>query len=184
MPSLHNLRQEFLNLSSLVIFLSFSIVYFSLSVLFLNFRLVLTTIFDNNPLSYKLRLFFVLITGAYSALSPLDLILLLLTAALVGINFLMIIKIFKHLRRNSGGLSLTIGGSAILGILVAGCSTCGFSVLSLVGLSGTLSFIPFGGLGLHLLAISLLIFSLFYSLKTLNLKPECKLSKSGNQENK
>jgi hypothetical protein len=146
------------------------------SVLLLNSRLVLTTTLDDSPLFYKLWLFFELITGASSALSPLDLVLLLLTAVLVGINLLMIIKIFKHLKKNSGGLSLTIGGSAILGILVAGCSSCGFSVLSLVGLSGALSFIPFEGLGLHMLAITLLILSLFYSLKTLNLKSGCKLS--------
>lgn len=152
-----------------------ALIYFALSTLILNYRLAFQTLVGNYPLTYKLALTSSLLGGAWTAFSKVDFVLLVLTSILVGLNVLLIAKTIIKLESQKGRLSISVGGSAILGIVVAGCSSCGFSVLSLLGLSATLSFIPFGGIGLHFLAIGLLLFSFFYALKTLHYKIICKI---------
>jgi hypothetical protein len=116
-----------------------------------------------------------LIIGAYSSLSLFDFILLIITSILVGFNLLFIVKIIRALINPGIKLSLAVGGSSVLGIVVAGCTSCGLSLLSLLGLAGALAYIPFGAMGLHLISIALLIFSLYYSVKNYHNRIACKI---------
>ncbi len=169
-------KKELFNVYSAAIILSISFIYFSFSVLLLNYRLVGSSIFGNNSINYKFNLLFQLLIGSYSAFSFWDFFLLTVTSLLIGVNILMIYKTLKSLKTDGTKLSLTVGGSTVLGILVAGCSSCGFSVLSLLGLTGVLFFIPFKGGGLHLIVIALLIFSFLYSIKTYHNKIVCRIN--------
>lgn len=173
------LRQTFknklLSLQSLLIIFLISALYFSFSVLLLNYRLVLSTVFGNFPLSYKTTLLSELVFGAYSAFSTFDFLATLLASVLVGTNVLIIFKSLKALKKSGGKLTLAVGGSAVLGIAIAGCASCGFSVLSLLGIAGAITFIPFGGIALQFVAIILLIFSFWYSLKTYHKEVICKI---------
>lgn len=168
-------KSELLSLKSLIAVLLISLLYFAFSTLILNYTLVYETIFGDYPLNYKLTLLFNLLEGAWTAFSRLDFVLLIITSVLVGLNIFLIAKTIIKLESQKGRLGLSVGGSAVLGIVVAGCSFCGFSVLSLLGLSASLTFIPFGGMGLHLLAIILLLISFAYSLLTLHYKIACKI---------
>lgn len=169
------IRKELFSFKSLFFITIASFVYFAVSTLILNYRLLLITFSQNSPLSYKFSLIYSLLTGALTAFSTADQILLLVTALLVGANLLLIIKTLTKLEQQKKKINLSVGGSAILGVVVAGCSSCGFSVISLLGLSASLSFIPFGGMTLHLVAIILLIASAIYSLRTLHFEIFCKL---------
>jgi hypothetical protein len=168
-------KSELFSIKSLLAISLISLLYFAFSTLILNYGLVYQTVAGNYPASYKLTLLFNLLEGAWTAFSGIDFLLLILTSALVGLNILLIAKTIIGIESGKGKLSLTVGGSAILGIAVAGCSSCGFSVLSLLGLSASLSFIPFGGMGIHLLTIFLLSFSFFYALRTFHYKIACKV---------
>lgn len=168
-------KNELLSLKSLIAVLLISLAYFAFSTLILNYTLVYETVFGDYPPSYKLTLIFNLLEGARTAFSKLDFALLIITSVLVGLNVLLIAKTIIKLEAQKGRLSLSVGGSAVLGIVVAGCSSCGFSVLSLLGLSASLTFIPFGGMGLHLVAIFLLLVSLIYSFRTIHYKIACKI---------
>jgi hypothetical protein len=168
-------KKEIVSLKSFVLILLIALLYFALSTLILNYRLVFLTVTGDYPLSYKLTLIFNLLQGSLTAFSATDFVLLIVTSVLVGLNVLLITKTIMKLKSQKGRLSLSVGGSAVLGLVVAGCSSCGFSVLSLLGLSASLTFIPFGGLSLHLLAIFLLLLSLIYSLRTLHYKVVCKI---------
>lgn len=168
-------KTEVLNLYSLIFIFIISFIYFSISVFLLNYKLVLSSIFGYYPLNFKFNILFQLLVGSYSAFSFFDFILLIITAVLVGANILLIYKTIKNLNTPGVKLSFAVGGSTVLGIFVAGCSSCGFSVLSLLGLTGALSFIPFAGLGLHLITVAFLIFSFFYSIKTYHNKIVCKI---------
>jgi hypothetical protein len=168
-------RNELLSFKFFFGVLLSSLIYFIFSTLILNYRLVFQTLVGDYSSVYKLTLISNLITGAWTAFSRIDFILLVFTSILVGLNILLIFKTIRKLESRKGRFSISAGTGAILGIAVAGCSSCGFSVLSLLGLSASLSFIPFGGIGLHLLAIILLIFSSFYALKTLHDKVVCKI---------
>lgn len=168
-------RNELLSFKSFFGILLSSFIFFILSTLILNYRLIFQTLTGDYSLIYELTLTFNLLEGAWTAFSKVDFVLLVLTSILVGLNVLLIARTIIKLESQKGRLSISVGGSAILGIVVAGCSSCGFSVLSLLGLSASLSFIPFGGMGLHLLAIILLLFSFFYALRTLHYKVVCKI---------
>ncbi len=168
-------KQELLSLKSVVSIILISLLYFALSTLILNYRLVFQTLTGDYPLIYKTTLIFNLLEGALTAFSKTDFLLLIVTSVLVGLNVLLIAKTIIKIESQKGRLGLSVGGSAILGIVVAGCSSCGFSVLSLLGLSASLTFIPFAAVGFHILAIFLLLISLVYSLRTLHYKIACKI---------
>ncbi|MFB6242284.1 MAG: hypothetical protein ABEJ36_05810 [Candidatus Nanosalina sp.] len=51
-------------------------------------------------------------------------------------------------------------GSASPGVLIGGCAGCGAGLLGFFGFGGALALLPFGGNGLRLLGIGLLIFFL------------------------
>lgn len=168
-------KKELGNFYNLLFILIVSVIYYSISVLLINYRFLLATIFNPNSLSYKTDITYKLIVGAYYALGSLDFTLVVITSVLVAANFLILIKTLKGLRKGKGKLTLTVGGSTVLGVLVAGSCACGFSVLSLLGLTGALSFLPFEGVLIHILIISLLSFSLFYSLRTYHKEVVCKI---------
>lgn len=160
---------------SFLIVLLVGFFYFSFSVLILNYRLVLATLIDNNPLSYKFIIIYQLIIGSYSAFSVIDFYALILISILVGLNVLVTAKIIKSLRKEEGKFSIVFGGSTVLGVLATGCSSCGFSVISLLGITSALSIIPLGQLGLTLAVIFLLALSLIYSVRTYHNKIVCKI---------
>lgn len=172
---LQTFKKEIVTFKSFISISLISFLYFALSTLILNYHLVFQTLTGNYPLTYKYTLILSLLEGALTAFSKTDLVLLIFTSVLVGLNVLLIAKTIIKLESQKKRLSLSVGGSAVLGLVVTGCSSCGFSVLSLLGLSASLTFIPFGGIGLHLVAIFLLIVSLTYSLRTLHYKIACKI---------
>lgn len=180
MSQLPTLRQTFktevLNIYSLTLVLIISFLYFSLSVLLLNYKLVISSILGDSPLSFKLNILTQLLIGSYSAFSFGDFVLLIITSVLVGLNILLIYKTITALKAPGVKLSFAVGGSTVFGIVVAGCSSCGFSILSLLGITGALTFIPFGAISLHFIAIGLLLFSFWYSLKNYHKKIVCKLN--------
>lgn len=169
-------KKGVLNTRSIIFITFFSLLYFSSSILLLNFKLLSSPLFQNSDISFKLNLTFQLIIGSYSALSLIDFLLLIVSSILVGINILFISKLLIALKNPGVKLGITVGGSTILGIFVVGCSSCGFSILSLIGIAGALAFIPFGGIGLHLISISLLLFSVWYSAHNYHNKIVCKIN--------
>lgn len=168
-------KKEVLNILSLIYIFIFSLIYFSFAVFLLNYKLVLESILGNYSLNFKFNILLELLIGSYSAFNTIDFYLLVVTSFLVGLNILFIIKTLRSLKTSHLKLSFAVGGSTVLGIIVAGCSSCGFSILSLLGLAGALSFIPFGGLGLHIIVICLLFFSFFYSINTYHRRVVCKI---------
>ena len=169
------IKEELFPIKSILSFLLISALYFFISVLILNYNLVSSSIFGNFSLSYKASILTSLIEGSWTAFSHIDFFLLVITSLLVGLNGIMIMKTVMLLENKKNKLSFTVGGSALIGVAVAGCSSCGFSVLSLIGLSASLSLIPFGALGLHLIVIALLMFSFMYSLNSLSAGKSCEI---------
>ena len=169
-------KNELLNFYNLLFIVVAAFIYYSISVLLINYRLLEITLFNSGPLFYKFNIIYNLVVGSYFALGNLDFILVVIASILVAVNLLMLIKTLKSLKADTHGkLTITVGGSTVLGILVAGSCACGFSILSLLGLGGALSFLPLAGVAVHLLIIVLLAFSLLYSLRTYHKEIVCKI---------
>lgn len=99
-----------------------------------------------------------------SAFAPLQGLLLLVVAALLGVDAAMVAY---HLREH--GVSLRGGGSGVAGLLLgalgAGCAACGTAllagVLSLAGVAASLA-LPLDGLEFALLAVATLLLSIYW----------------------
>lgn len=100
-----------------------------------------------------------------SAFGPLQGSLLVVVAALLGVDVAMVAY---HVREH--GLTVQQGGSGVaglvLGTLGAGCAACGSALLagllSLLGLSGSLYLLPLDGLEFALVALVTLLLSIFW----------------------
>ncbi|MDT3437625.1 hypothetical protein [Haloarcula sp. 1CSR25-25] len=99
---------------------------------------------------------------AYTALQG---TVLLLTAVLIGINLSVATYHVREHRLSVGQGSGSLGG-IVLGTLGAGCAACGSAVLagllSVAGASGLLLALPLDGLEFSVLAVVMLLLSLYW----------------------
>lgn len=166
-PSLTAVAQkELLAPKSLGGILLVFLAYFFFTVFVSNTSFFLETLFGTYPLLYKLHVLFLLLLGIFTAFSPLDIAITIMSAILVGVNIVLLIKTILYLE-HQGKVSLSVGGATIIGLVSTGCASCGLSVLSLLGLSASLSFLPFHGLEVHVLSVILLAISSWYMVKKL-----------------
>lgn len=159
------------------IFFTFLIAafYLALTSYILNYKLFLSTVLGNFPINYKAAILFNLPLGLKSALSSFDFYLLLLTSLLLGINLILIVKTIRLITIGSPRIKFLFGGSSMLAVVSAGCTTCGLSLLSILGFGASISLLPFGGKFIYLISIGLLILSIVYMLKKIEYAKSCEV---------
>ncbi|MEK7451184.1 MAG: hypothetical protein AAB662_04585 [Patescibacteria group bacterium] len=167
---------KFLNLKNIITIVFVAFLYSSFAVFSLNYELVFGTLFGSFTLGYKISVLFFLLMGATTAFSKIDLILLIITSFLVGINIALFVNTVSAMKTNGARMKLTVGGGGVLGLASTGCASCGFSFLSVAGLGSILPNLPFGNHTIYILSIGLLLASSFYMAKKLNDRLSCKLS--------
>lgn len=113
----------------------------------------------------KGRIITIIVFGSFQAISERDVLLLLISAVLFGLNIELVLRKIKFLA-SAGSLHLTFG-AGIVTLVATGCASCGLSLASVVGLSAAIAILPFHGLELYFIAILILLVSLFYNLHTL-----------------
>ena len=91
---------------------------------------------------------------------------------LISFLFAIFISVFcykyvKFSTFDKKGSSTSVFGT-FLGILVAGCPACSLTVASYLGLTSLVVFLPYYGLELKFIAVIILLFTNYYSLKDLN----------------
>jgi hypothetical protein len=86
------------------------------------------------------------------------------------------ISLYKIIMFNSFSLkeNLGSGGGTFLGVLVAGCPACSITLASYLGLASLVSFLPWYGLELKIIAVPILVYSIYSLLKDLK---TCKIKK-------
>ena len=157
---------------SIFLILFISLLYIAFAAYALNYRLFLNTVFDSYSLNYKLSILSSLIWGVYTSMSVLDFYLLLVTALLVGVNFVLLFATIKNIRASGSKVGFIVGGSSVLSVATIGCTTCGLTLLSILGISSAFGLLPFG-MTLYLVSIGSLVFSIFYMLR--KLEAVCKI---------
>jgi hypothetical protein len=94
-----------------------------------------------------------------------------LISALFGIYLSMVVfKIVMIRAVGSGGFFGIIGGA--VGAFGVGCPTCGAFLFSLIGAPLALMYLPFRGLELQALSVVILVFSIYFTGKSINAKCE------------
>jgi len=168
------LRKELLSRRLALGTLLIACLYLSLSVLLLNWALFASLIQQGESILRLFSLFFTLFGGLWTSLSAIDFSLTILSSLLVGVNFMLLIRTV-YLLEHKGKLRFSIGGATLFSIIATGCTSCGLSFLSILGLSASLSFLPFHGLELHISAVFLLGLSIVYMLRQLHNGLYCKI---------
>ncbi len=149
-----------------------SALYLLIITYLMNLGLVKDTLFGDHTFSYRFNLLIALLGGMWTAMSGFGLFILVLTSILTGINLTLVIRRISILK-SSGNLKLVIGGGSLLGFIGSGCAACGLPVLALLGLSGSVAYLPFRGTELSIIAVALLIMSLYLMLKSNSQKITC-----------
>ncbi|MBI2314448.1 hypothetical protein HYU93_00085 [Candidatus Daviesbacteria bacterium] len=158
----------------IILSLVLAFIYLILSVYLMNFTLVKLTITGSYPMGYKFNLLVNLLGGMLTAMTGTGLLILILTAILAGINLVLLSKRILILKF-SGKLHWVAGGSSLLGIAGSGCAACGLPVIALLGLSGSIAYLPFGGSEISVISLALLSISLYFLLKSYNKELSCKV---------
>jgi len=153
--------------------ISIAVVYVVIVVWSMNLRLVVSTIVGFYPITYKFKLLVGLIAGMWTTMSSFSLTMLVIVALLTGANLTFIFQKMA-LWSSLGKLHFVVGGSSLLGLISAGCASCGLPILSLLGLSGSfIYFLPFGGTELSVIAALLLFISFAVLIKSCSQKNVC-----------
>ncbi len=130
-----------------------------------NLSLVNSTLSDGTPLLYKFKLFTALLEGLETSMTTVGFITMILTGFLIGINLTLVTQKIGQIRK-AGKVHFAAGGSSLLGIIGGGCASCGLPIISLLGLSGSVLYLPFKGAELPYVSIAFLLISLFFLLKS------------------
>ena len=97
---------------------------------------------------------------------PIQVSLVFATTLLFGANFAVFVLLTRARRASSIGAGSIVGG--IVGAFGAGCPACGAYLFSLLGISGGLAILPFGGLELWALSSLLMAVTLTSSVRRLD----------------
>ena len=174
MTLLHTALQAFRG-KSIVVAGVIAIIYIILSVYAINRTIIFSTIFGNAPIEYKTTLLSSILVGSWNMYTPVEAILTVIVAILLGINISLVIKVIRSLSGKKG-VKMSFGGSSLLAVASAGCPSCGVSILSLVGISTPL--LPLQGIPLQIASAALLAASIAYTLHRLGQPSVCEIPKT------
>lgn len=144
-----------------------SSLYLLLITLLMNSSLAIDTLTGGYGLSYKIQILMSLIQGMWTSMSLSGLVLLILIAFLTGANLSLLFEKIRILKKFDK-LQIVVGGNSLLGIAGSGCIACGLPILSLLGLSSSLVYLPFRGAEILYLSLAFLSISLFVLIKGRN----------------
>ncbi len=167
-------KDKIFSVPSVLFILLITVFYICLSAWLLNYQLLSQTLFAQFPTWFKFNLLYQLAIGIFSAQSMIGNLFLVLNGIFVGLNVLLLIKTISTLE-GLGKVKLSIGGATIIALITAGCGACGLTFFSLVGLSTSLSFLPFHGIELQAISLAILIFSSWYMIRKLTQAHICTL---------
>lgn len=168
------IRQELFSFWSGILIIIFSLLSLSSLQFLFNYRLLQSAFLQGYPPPAIGSLFLSLFIGSFIAASPFLFALTMTNALLTGVNIVLLGKAILYLRGN-GKVHVSLGGATLFSLASAGCLSCGFSLLSLIGISASFAFLPFSGILLRVISILLLLFSAFYMLRKLHNARYCRL---------
>lgn len=166
----HHLITVFQNWRYSILLLIIAFSFYAFNALLLNYRIVFSALKTKGLGVFSL--YWSLIIGYKNTIAFHSFFTLVIISVLFGILFSLIL--YKTLRFSEKKHPGFLGGLGIfLGVLAPGCAACGIGVFSLFGFGAAfITFLPFNGLELSLLAIAILTYAILRFAADLN---TCKL---------
>jgi len=163
-----NLKLVFSNLNYLIIAILIAFFFYALNVLIFGYKFFIHA-FSSYEFFNALKFIMNLLIGFNETVLFASYITVITISILFGILFSLIIykiKFAKETNKKKVGILTKVG--IFLGVLAPGCAVCGIGLISVLGLSSVfLNFFPYDGLELSILAILILIYSIYYTSKNL-----------------
>ena len=154
-------KKVFSNWKYVALSVIIALTFYSFNVFMKNYN-SLISFYNQFGLLESIKLFFSFFIGFKETTLTSSFISLIFITILFGILFSLIIYKTKMIKSVSGKTGIFTTTGIFLGVLAPSCATCGIGLLSLFGISAAaLSFLPYDGLELSILAIGILSFSTF-----------------------
>lgn len=139
----------------IIVSLAVMVIIFSFNVLVINLKLLIT--------HFSFSLLFDLLSNSLQ-LNIFIFALLLLLSLLSGIVVAMVLFLVRKQVREG----LAAGSSILFSIIAPSCSSCALGLLSILGLGGFLSVLPFKGLEIGIVGVLVLIYTVIFLSKKIN----------------
>ncbi len=138
--------------------LGIAMLFFMLNMLLPNLKTLVSAV-NTMPSGEALKFTIALIQGGLNSITTTSFYTLLIIATLLGMVVSLLTYKIKKTRMFSmqGGKATTMG--TILGLAAPGCASCGIGLLSAVGLTSVIAYLPFKGIEIGFLSIALLLTS-------------------------
>lgn len=144
-----------------------SVFYFIVSNI-INEYAIYNNIFSQNfDLILKLKISVLMFWNNLTLFGGLNSVIMLVIAMLVGINVMLVIRKFNFLRSQKD-VQWTFS-AGIVSLASSSCPGCGFSLLSITGLSSAIPSIAFSGITLSVITLLILLATTFYNLRSLGI---------------
>lgn len=145
-----------------------SVIVFTFAVLLPNFQLITVVFLSNASTIVEKGLLILSLTGSIQTnFTVLAAGTVLLVSVLFGLQVALLAYYVKRARSGIkvGTISASSLGGLVSGMFGIGCAACGTfvltSLLTLLGVSGLLVFLPFGGEEFGFIGVALLVYSIY-----------------------
>jgi hypothetical protein len=168
-------KKVFSNWKYVALSVIIALTFYSFNVFMKSYN-SLISFYNQFGLLESIKLFFSFFIGFKETTLIISFISLILITILFGLLFSLITYKTKMIKSISGKTGIFTTTGIFLGILAPGCAACGVGLLSLFGIgAATLSFLPYNGLELSMLAIFILSFSTFEITKDIKKEISCEV---------
>jgi hypothetical protein len=154
-------RKVFSNWKYLILTLFIALSFYSLNILFSSWG-TLRSIYPSFGFFGSVKFFYILAIGFWHTVKLHSFVSLVFISIALGMLLsLMMYKIRAGNTKSNKKVGLFGGIGIFLAALAPGCAACGVGLLSILGLNAAfLSFLPFDGLEISILAISIMGFTI------------------------
>jgi len=180
--TIRNLKTVFSKPIYIILTILIALIFYEINVVIANWPTI-SSFLANSGIIATLKILPTLSYGFEKIITAYSFITLITISILFGMLFSLIVyktTLNKSITNKKTGILGTIG--VFLGLLVPGCATCGIGLASTLGLTtGFLTFFPYKGLEISILAILILGFSI---IKTSNNLESCQINLRTSKYNK
>lgn len=170
--ALLTLRTQVFTIRFLIKALTISFIYLVLSTVINEFSIYSNIFSHQFDLLLKLKISVLMFAKSVTMFGSLNTFLLLTIALIVGINSMLVIRKIAFVRAQKN-VQWTFGAGFIT-LASTSCPGCGFSLLSVTGLTTAIPGLPLQGLSFSMLILAILTITTFYNLQSLG-KVSCAL---------
>jgi len=176
--SLQNLSTVFSYKPYLLLTVLIAVLYYAFNAFIGNASIIFSS-FSSYGFSEAALIYITLFLGYASTIKLSSFITLISISILFGVLFSLLIyraHVMKSVRNNNTKMGFLGSLGVFMGAIAPGCAACGLGIFPLLGISAaSLTFLPFGGLELSIIAIIILVFTVVHMSNQLSV---CEITRS------